>query len=77
MSEMIVHLAGDIDGRIQKCTRCGYVLMDYTDAAGPVGDWSPGFWEPGVEVSVLGTNRRALTDGRAGDIARACNEMLH
>lgn len=77
-SEMIVHLADDPDGPIQKCSRCGYVLTDYTDAVGPVGDWSPGFWEPGVEITVMGTEPvRYLTAGTPSEIARPCNEALH
>ena len=46
---MIIHTAGAPDGLVQRCSRCGAVLQDYTNAQG-VGDWRPVWWDGNVVV---------------------------
>lgn len=44
-----VHLAGPPEGLVQQCSRCGFVLNDYTGAMS-VGAWEPRWWQGAVEV---------------------------
>lgn len=44
-----IHYAGQPDGQIQRCSRCGYILTDYRNAAG-VGEWHPSWWKGPVIV---------------------------
>lgn len=45
----VIHEAGIPDGLVQKCTRCGLVLQDYTNAQS-VGEWHPVWWSGNVGV---------------------------
>jgi hypothetical protein len=60
----MIHEAGEPDGLVQKCKRCGYVLTDYTNSMVPESDipFEPHWWKGAVEVT--GTNPRcsSLTD---------------
>mgnify|MGYP001561979228 CR=1 FL=1 len=47
---MIIHAAETPIGLIQRCSRCGEILQDYTNAQG-VGDWRPVWWEGNVFVN--------------------------
>ena len=48
MSFNQIHLAGQPSGLVQKCRRCGVVLVDYRNAAS-VGDWRPHWFRGAVE----------------------------
>ena len=65
----VLHLAGEPEGLVQKCSRCGYVLSDYNNAMG-VGAWSPSWWEG--EITVWEGNPTHLQAGRH-DNAIECN----
>ena len=45
----VIHTAGEPDGLIQKCVRCGYVLIDHTDTQS-IGEWHPVWWSGNVYV---------------------------
>ena len=45
----IIHSAGKPIGLIQRCSRCGVVLQDYTNALS-VGDWRPSWWDGNVFI---------------------------
>ena len=48
--DVVVHLAGEPEGLVQKCSRCGYVLLDLNGAMFCGGGDGPGWWEGPVEV---------------------------
>jgi len=54
----IIHTAGDVEGLMQKCSRCGAVLQDYTNTLS-VGEWFPSWWAGNV---VVGQGFSAATD---------------
>lgn len=51
----VVHIAGEPDGLIQKCSRCGAVLIDARGAM-VMGGGSIGCWQPGGFVGVTEGN---------------------
>lgn len=78
---LIVHVAGEPDGKIQKCSRCPLILTDYRNAMGvgkDGGPWSPGFWEPGVEVVVANGGMKFVRDENLKtDLEIPCNASIH
>lgn len=69
----IIHIAGPPEGNIQKCARCGAVLVDYTNAMVP-GDGPTTFlaWEEGAFMTVTDGFPICSQAGRA-DFAVDCN----
>jgi hypothetical protein len=49
-----------MEGLIQLCTRCGYVLTDYRNAMIPEGDPPLKGWEEGDNIEVVGINPKGL-----------------
>ena len=47
-----VHIAGEAEGLVQRCLRCGAILTDYRGAAG-IGEWHPCWWSGYVGVTEL------------------------
>lgn len=45
----VIHSADKPVGLIQKCSRCGVILQDYTNALS-VGDWRPVWWDGNVFI---------------------------
>lgn len=44
---MILHFAGPLVEGVQRCTRCGAVLVDLTNCAWPEGEEPPGGYPEG------------------------------
>lgn len=51
-----IHKAGPMYNLVQHCTRCGYTLSDYRNAASPDADWKPRGWTAGAFVTVTTGN---------------------
>lgn len=69
----VVHIAGEPEGLIQKCSRCGYILADYRNAMG-AGDWCQSWWAwPHGAVTVeMGNPIRSEAGAQPGAIP--CNQ---
>jgi hypothetical protein len=77
---IVVHIAGEMIGGVQRCSRCGVVLIDYMGAAVAVmpGNKPPTWsgWPENGFVSVDG-NQSAVTPNDARFIEeRACTESV-
>lgn len=51
----MIHIAGVLDDQgVQRCVRCGVVLINYNGAMVPVGSRPLGGWRQGAAVEVMG-----------------------
>lgn len=50
--DLEVHEAGPLVKWVQRCTRCGYVISDYRNAAWPVDQPPPSGFKTGTFVEV-------------------------
>lgn len=56
---VIVHLAGETDGEVQKCVRCAAVLWEYTENKMVCGeDTSRHWWPVGTSLGISTGNPR-------------------
>ena len=67
----VIHRAGEPIGLVQKCSDCGEVLTDYTNASSE-GDWEPTWWE-GLVTVYSGNPRQTVAF--ADDGAIPCTRM--
>jgi len=60
----MIHRAGPLVDGVQRCTRCGYILSDYRNAAWPEGQPPPTGFEVGKAIDVEPGNPRwsSVTD---------------
>jgi len=75
----VVHIADEPEPQIQRCSRCGYVLIDVRGAMAPVGQLSVGCWGPGSFVGVIEGNPRQsliLNEDATGPDQIPCNRMV-
>jgi hypothetical protein len=72
-----VHTAGEMKGPLQKCSRCGYVLIDRTHEMVPEGSGPPGHWEVGGLVAVTeGNPRHSQAVTHVSEDTKRCNRVL-
>lgn len=68
MNFATVHIAGEIENGLQRCQRCGHVLIDYRGQHVMMANVEPGscpqlsFWEPGRMVGIAGAGSFLLPD---------------
>lgn len=69
----IIHIAGQVQGNVQKCARCGAVLVDYTNTMS-LSDGPQTFlgWEEGAFMTVTDGFPICSQAGRV-DFAVDCN----
>lgn len=48
---VITHIAGRFEDKVQRCVRCGLILFDYRHANLGIGEDPPGY-EEGIEVCI-------------------------
>jgi hypothetical protein len=64
----VIHVAGEMVGLVQLCTRCGEVLTDYNGCWIPDGDPRPRGWATGAHIEVErfnGMTSSVVVDGPA------------
>lgn len=67
------HLAGEPEANVQKCRRCGLVLVDYEGAMAPIGSEAGGFFAPNAIIEHEGNGMWLAEHSQAADIrARLC-----
>ena len=54
----MIHVAGEMDGGVQHCERCGYVLTDYRNAMVPLDQEPLVGWAVGAHIEVVEGNPR-------------------
>lgn len=45
------HVAGEPQGLVQRCARCGVILIDHTNTMAPEGTTAR-YWQPGPVVQI-------------------------